>query len=85
MVSGKVFIDYAQNVRGKSLASVYSPHPTPQAIVSTPVRWEELGKIYPTDKPNLLTGRKLKGLDYLIQPLVGSLFQIMIRLLSVFL
>lgn len=61
--SGRVFIDYAQNVRGKSLASVYSPRPTPQATVSTPVRWEELGKIYPTDFTvlNLLDRLKTTG------------------------
>ncbi len=47
--TGKVFIDYGQNVRGKTLASVYSPRPTPEATVSTPLRWEEVGKVYPTD------------------------------------
>ncbi len=46
---GKIFIDYGQNVRGKTLASVYSPRPSPDAGVSTPLRWEELGKVYPTD------------------------------------
>jgi bifunctional non-homologous end joining protein LigD len=46
---GKIFIDYGQNVRGKTLASVYSPRPVPDAPVSTPLRWEELGKVYPTD------------------------------------
>ena len=46
---GKVFVDYGQNVRGKTLASVYSPRPGKDAAVSTPLRWEELGKVYPTD------------------------------------
>ncbi|MDZ4230286.1 MAG: DNA ligase D, partial [Dehalococcoidales bacterium] len=47
---GKVFVDYGQNVRGKTLASVYSPRPTPDATIATPLRWEELGKVlYPTD------------------------------------
>jgi bifunctional non-homologous end joining protein LigD len=46
---GKIFVDYGQNVRGKTLASAYSPRPAPGAPVSTPLRWEELGKIYPTD------------------------------------
>ncbi len=46
---GKVFMDYGQNVRGKTLASAYSPRPAPDATVSTPLRWEELGKVYPTD------------------------------------
>jgi DNA primase len=46
---GKVFIDYGQNVRGKTLACAYSPRPAPYAAVSTPLRWEELGRVYPTD------------------------------------
>ena len=46
---GKVFIDYAQNVRGKTLASVYSPRPNDEAGVSFPLRWDEVGKVYPTD------------------------------------
>jgi len=46
---GKIFLDYNQNVRGKTLASAYSPRPTPQATVSTPLLWKELGKVYPTD------------------------------------
>jgi bifunctional non-homologous end joining protein LigD len=47
--TGKIFLDYNQNVRGKTLASIYSPRPAPQASVSTPVRWDELEKVYPTD------------------------------------
>jgi bifunctional non-homologous end joining protein LigD len=46
---GKVFIDYNQNVRGKTLAAAYSPRPTPEATVSAPLHWHELGKVYPTD------------------------------------
>ncbi|MFH0914379.1 MAG: hypothetical protein V1849_03715 [Chloroflexota bacterium] len=47
--TGKVFLDYNQNVRGKTLACAYSPRPSPEATVSTPVRWEEVGEVYPTD------------------------------------
>ncbi|MBI2832131.1 MAG: DNA ligase D [Chloroflexi bacterium] len=47
--TGKIFVDYNQNVRGKTLASVYSPRPTLEATVSMPLRWDELGKVYPTD------------------------------------
>jgi bifunctional non-homologous end joining protein LigD len=46
---GKIFFDYNQNTRGKSLAVPYSPRRHPGATVSTPVRWEELESIYPTD------------------------------------
>lgn len=47
--TGKIFFDYNQNVRGKSLASIFSPRRHPLGTVSMPVRWEELEKVYPTD------------------------------------
>ena len=47
--SGKIFLDHNQNVRGKNMASVYSLRPLPGAPVSTPLRWDELGDVYPTD------------------------------------
>lgn len=47
--TGKVFADYNQNVRGKTLASVYSPRVLPWAAVSMPLRWEEVGQVFPTD------------------------------------
>jgi bifunctional non-homologous end joining protein LigD len=46
---GKVFADYNQNVRGKTLASIYSPRVLPWAAVSMPLRWDEVGKVFPTD------------------------------------
>ena len=39
---GRVLVDYNQNAWGRTLASIYSPRPTPQATVSAPVTWEEL-------------------------------------------
>jgi bifunctional non-homologous end joining protein LigD len=46
---GKVFVDYNQNVRGKTLASIYSPRVLPWAAVSMPIRWDEVGNVFPTD------------------------------------
>jgi bifunctional non-homologous end joining protein LigD len=46
---GKVFFDHNQNVRGKTLVSLLSPRPAPGAPVSFPIRWEDLGKVYPAD------------------------------------
>ena len=47
--AGKIFLDHNQNVRGKNMASVYSLRPLPGAPASTPVRWDELADVYPTD------------------------------------
>jgi bifunctional non-homologous end joining protein LigD len=46
---GKVFLDHNQNTRGKTLAAVYSPRALPGAPVSVPLRWDEIGRVYPTD------------------------------------
>jgi bifunctional non-homologous end joining protein LigD len=46
---GKVFFDHNQNMKGKTLASLYSPRPLPWAGVSMPVRWDELAHVYPTE------------------------------------
>ncbi len=40
--TGKIRIDYTQNVINKTLAGPYSVRPAPRAPVSTPIRWEEL-------------------------------------------
>lgn len=39
---GKVYFDYLQNAKGKTMSVVYSLRPRPGALVSAPVRWEEL-------------------------------------------
>ena len=41
---GRVLVDYNQNAWGRTLASVYSARPTPEATVSTPVTWDELAR-----------------------------------------
>jgi bifunctional non-homologous end joining protein LigD len=37
-----VYVDYLQNIRGKTVASVYSARAEPHASVSTPLKWNEL-------------------------------------------
>jgi bifunctional non-homologous end joining protein LigD len=46
---GKVFFDHNMNVRGKTLASIYSARNTVNATVATPIDWDELESIYPND------------------------------------
>ena len=45
--AGKVYIDHLQNLRGKTIASVYSLRPFPDAPVSLPVTWAELPDTHP--------------------------------------
>ena len=42
--TGTVYVDYLQNVKGKTVASVYCPRAVPGACVSTPLQWEEFEK-----------------------------------------
>jgi bifunctional non-homologous end joining protein LigD len=46
--TGKVFLDYNMNRRSASLAAAYSPRAVDWAGVSTPLRWDELDQIYPS-------------------------------------
>jgi DNA primase len=45
----KVFIDYNQNARDRTIASAYSVRPRPDAPVSAPVTWEELPDVETED------------------------------------
>ena len=45
----KIYVDYLQNVQGKTLSSVYSVRPRPGATVSTPLRWDEIDDYLPSD------------------------------------
>jgi DNA ligase D-like protein (predicted polymerase) len=42
-----VFVDYNQNARDRTVASAYSVRPTPDARVSTPLRWDEVADCDP--------------------------------------
>ncbi len=44
-----VFLDYNQNAKDRTTASAYSVRPTPDARVSTPLRWEEVPDCDPRD------------------------------------
>jgi bifunctional non-homologous end joining protein LigD len=40
--SGAVYVDFLQNIRGKTVAGVYSVRAQPRPSVSTPLGWDEL-------------------------------------------
>jgi DNA ligase D len=45
----RIFVDYNQTNRDRTMASAYSPRPLPHAPVSTPVTWDELGDLDPAE------------------------------------
>ena len=58
----RVFVDYNQTNRDRTIAAAYSPRPLPHAPVSTPVTWDELRDVDPADLtigtvPGLLADR----------------------------
>lgn len=58
----RIFIDFNQNARDRTIAAAYSARKTPIATVSTPVTWDELRDVYPDDctiatVPRLLVDR----------------------------
>ena len=45
----RIFVDYNQNARDRTIASAYSVRPKPGAPVSAPVDWDELTEVAPED------------------------------------
>jgi DNA ligase D-like protein (predicted polymerase) len=71
-----VFLDYNQNAKDRTVASVYSVRPLPDARVSMPLPWEEVADVVPEDftlatVPGMYTSRGDPGAG--IDEAVGSL------------
>ncbi len=52
---GKVYLDYLQNGRGKTMASIYALRPRENAGVSTPLEWSEVNDKLDLNAYNLFT------------------------------
>jgi DNA ligase D-like protein (predicted polymerase) len=51
----RIFVDYNQNSRDRTIASAYSLRPIPGAPVSTPMTWDELADVTDPREHNLFT------------------------------
>lgn len=66
---GTIYIDFLQNVKGKTVASVYSPRAVPGAPVSTPLKWDEFKKpLDPKDYTILNVFKRLDKFGDLFEP-----------------
>jgi DNA ligase D len=45
----RIFVDYNQTARDRTIASAYSIRPRPHAPVSAPLRWDEVDQVEPRD------------------------------------
>lgn len=69
----KIYLDYLQNRRGQTLASVYSIRPKNGAPVSTPLDWEELKPgLLPTDFNIENSLQRLQEKGDLFKPVLGK-------------
>lgn len=72
----KLYVDYLQPWRGKTLAAPYSTRAKPEASVSTPLRWEEVPHIHPSDFTVHNVPDRLKQLGDLFAPLLDAKNQV---------
>jgi len=68
----RVFVDFNQMARDRTIASAYSIRPSERARVSAPLSWEELNDVTPDDftVPSMLT--RFAELGDVWQPLYGQ-------------
>lgn len=69
---GKVFFDYNQNARGKTIASIFSARPTESATISMPIKWDDLSSLFPTDYtilnvPDILNKKSVNPWDNMLE------------------
>ena len=71
--TGSVYVDYLQNVKGKTVASVYSPRAVPGACVSTPLKWAEFKKpLNPRDYTIMTVFDRLEKHGDLFEPVMND-------------
>jgi bifunctional non-homologous end joining protein LigD len=70
---GRVYLDYLQNGKGKTLAAAYSVRPRAGATVSTPLKWSEVKPGLDPARFTIRTmAKRLHRLGDLWQPVLGT-------------
>ena len=70
---GRVLVDYNQNAWGRTLASVYSVRPRPDATVSMPVSWAEVERGFRIEDFAMTTAiRRIRRRGDLWKPLLAT-------------
>jgi bifunctional non-homologous end joining protein LigD len=68
----RVYLDYLQNGKGKTLAAPYSVRPNPQATVSTPLKWTEVRRGLDPSRFTIRTvAKRLDAMGDLWKPVLG--------------
>ena len=57
----RIFVDFNQANRDRTIAGAYSPRALPNAAVSCPISWDELGSVNPKDFTILTVPERLKS------------------------
>ncbi|HET6747295.1 MAG TPA: DNA ligase D [Candidatus Saccharimonadales bacterium] len=69
----RIYLDFLQNREGQTLAAPYSVRPTPDATVSTPLRWDEVKPgLKPTDFTIKNMPKRLEKVGDLWKPVTGK-------------
>ena len=67
----KIFVDYNQMARDRTIASAYSIRSNPRATVSAPLTWDEVADVHPDDFDVLTMPARFAAVGDLYAPLVA--------------
>ncbi|KRD43232.1 ATP-dependent DNA ligase [Cellulomonas sp. Root930] len=67
----KIFVDYNQMARDRTIASAYSIRTNPRATVSAPLRWDEVADVHPNDFDVTTMPARFAEVGDLFAPLVA--------------
>ena len=68
----KIFVDYNQMARDRTIASAYSIRSNPRATVSAPLTWDEVPDVHPDDFDVLTMPARFAAVGDLFAPLVAG-------------